>query len=143
MENLENYLENLQKKLGLTDSENLADRLSIPHETLKGMLRNQWIPNDELCLRIAYLSGDDPALVLAIAHFSTAKLTSKPFWEKILLKLRNGRVFSRGYRDRRSWNERRLLYSKPPPPLVSGSTPERRQGAENRRMVMDRRLPSF
>lgn len=143
MENLGNYLKNLQEKLGFPDPKNLADQLSISPESIKNILQNKLIPDDELCLRIAYLAGDDPALVLAIAHFSSANVTAKTYWEKIFLKLKNGRVFNQGYKDRRSWSERRLPHSKSGSPVEMGSFPEKRKGIGDRRTVMDRRLPSI
>lgn len=115
METVGKYLARVQERLCISDSKELADRLLISVEMVEGVLRNETVPEDKLCLRIAYLAGDDPVFILAMAHYSSGNVFTKPYWEKIWFKLKDGRVFHPGYKDRRSSADRRILKRDPPP----------------------------
>lgn len=109
METVGKYLAGVQKRLCISNSKELAERLLISVDMVEDILGNEMVPEDELCLRIAYLAGDDPVLILAMAHYASGNVFTKPYWEKILFKLKDGRVFHQGYRDRRSWADRRII----------------------------------
>jgi plasmid maintenance system antidote protein VapI len=132
MGNFADYMKAVQERLNLHSLVALAEQLSIPSESVEKIIRNELTPDDELCLRIAYLTGDDPALVLALAHYDSATVITRPYWEKILLKLRDGRVHHSTLTDRRSWNERRMQSS-------GGSTAQKVSLSHDRRQKIDRR----
>ena len=142
METVGEYLARVQGQLGIPNSQELAERLSLPVETIEGILRNEIIPEDNICLKIAYLAGDDPVFILAMAHFSSGSVLTKPYWEKILFKLKDGRVFHRGYKDRRSWTDRRIL-NQARSPQTKGVPPKENRKVSDRREFFDRRTQLF
>ena len=142
METVGEYLAGVQERFCISDSKDLAERLFISAEMVEGILRNEVIPEDKLCLRIAYLSGDDPVFILAMAHYSSGNVFTKPYWEKILFKLKDGRVFHRGYKDRRSWMDRRIS-DRMGHSQKKGVPPQENRKISDRREYFDRRTQLF
>ena len=142
METVGEYLARVQERLYISDSEELAERLLLSVEMVEGILQNKVIPEDKICLRIAYLAGDDPVFILAMAHYSSGNVFTKPYWEKILFKLKDGRVFHRGYKNRRSLMDRRIS-NRVAPSQKKGVPPQENRKISDRRENFDRRTQFF
>jgi len=142
METVGEYLVRVQERLCISDSKDLAERLFLSVEMVEGILRNEVIPEDKICLRIAYLVGDDPVFILAIAHYSSGNVFTKPYWEKILLKLKDGRVFHQGYKDRRSRMDRRVS-DRVDPYQKKSIPPQENRKISDRRECFERRTQLF
>ncbi len=142
MERFADYMKAVQERLDLHSPAALAEQLSVSSEMVEEIIRNESTPHDELCLKIAYLAGDDPILILVLAHYTSATVNTRPYWEKILLKLRNGRVHHSTLTDRRSWNERRISSSKSSTLQTAALSHDRRQEID-RRTWLDRRFSSI
>src|SRR6266446_4348952 len=92
MQNLVEYFEGLKKQLKMQKDQELAAQLNIDEQRVSRWCNGEEIPDDDTCIRLAFIAGDDPANVLVLKHLSSASLISRPFWEKISTKLQNGRT---------------------------------------------------
>ena len=92
MQNLSEYIQDLKNQLKMQEKQELAERLNIDEQTILGWGKGEQIPDDDTCIRLAFIAGDDPARVLVLKHLSSASIMSRDFWEKISIKYRDGRT---------------------------------------------------
>ncbi len=81
------YLMGVKAKLGIKTNTQLAEKVGIAQTYVTRIVKGGYIPSDEVCLRIAELSGDDPEKVLLLAHRVKASPKSRPHWESIFKKV--------------------------------------------------------
>jgi transcriptional regulator with XRE-family HTH domain len=77
------YLEGVKVKLGISSDRALAHKIGITQSAISNIMAGASIPSDETCIKIAELAGDDPALVILMAHKSKASEATKKHWAKI------------------------------------------------------------
>ena len=77
------YLEGVKAKLGIKSDNQLAIKLSISQSAVAGWTNSGRTPEDETCIKIANLAGDDPSQVILLAHKVKASEKTRPYWDKI------------------------------------------------------------
>lgn len=82
------YLKGIKAKLGIKSDRELAFKIGVSPAYISNMKLGQ-IPDDDVCLKIAEIAGDDPGKVLLLAHKSKASEKSKPYWESLFKKVVN------------------------------------------------------
>ncbi len=83
MKDLISYLNALKAKLDIKSDTQLAARLGITQASIQKYMVGMAVPADEVCIKIAELSGDSPTIVMALADVSRAKGTSKKYRTQI------------------------------------------------------------
>ena len=83
MNEMVTYLEGVKVKLGIASDLQFSARIGVSYSLVHGFLHSGRVPGDDTCIKIAALSGDDPAQVIALAHVVKASGSSKQAWEKI------------------------------------------------------------
>lgn len=78
------YVESVMQRAAIKNQKELAARAGITPSAVNIMMRADFVPSDELCIKLASLVGDDPAKVILIAHAAKASESARPVWEKIL-----------------------------------------------------------
>jgi len=131
MQDLSEYIKVLQKQLKTQKNQELATLLNIEEQRVLGWCNGEELPDDDTCIRLAFIAGDDPARVLILKHVSSASIMSRTFWEKIDIKSRYGRTFPTSLAED-SQNDRRHS-------VIQFNGADRRS-LYNRRMGLDRRL---
>jgi len=90
MQDLSTYLKKLKDDLGVEKTGELALQLRIAEQRFSRWCNGEEIPDDESCVKIAIMAGDDPAKVLILKHLSSAPIMARDPWEKIYIKYRDG-----------------------------------------------------
>lgn len=78
-----NYLKGVKTKLKITSDRQLAVKLGVTQSYVSQIMSGGQIPNDDICVRIAELAGDDPIHVLLIAHIDRSSIVSRLYWEHL------------------------------------------------------------
>lgn len=79
------YLTELKLKLNTKSNLQFAMKIGVSSAGIDGIMKGRIVPGDELCERIAEISGDRPEVIIALAHKSRAKTDKqKNYWDKIL-----------------------------------------------------------
>jgi hypothetical protein len=84
MSEFTNYLLNVKNKLDVKSNLQFGFKIGVSPAAIDGFMKGRMTPGDEVCERIAELSGDKPEFVITLAHKSKAKGHLKKHWEKIL-----------------------------------------------------------
>jgi len=92
MQDLSAYLQNLKGQLNIRNNGELATQLKIDEPRVSRWCNGEEIPDDESCIQLAFMAGDDPAKVLILKHLSSASLMGRDIWEKVSIKYRYGRT---------------------------------------------------
>jgi len=130
MQDLSGYLTSLNERLGDQKAEELA-QLNIAEQRFTRWCSGDEIPDDESCIKIALMAGDDPAKVLILKNLSSAPVNAKAFWEKVSIKYRDGRTISRSMDTGVASDRRRRVQP------FDGAD---RRASHDRRRGLDRRL---
>jgi hypothetical protein len=93
MQNLSEYIQSLKERLKTQNNPGLATQLRTDEQRVSRWCSGEEIPDDDTCIRLAFIAGDDPAKVLILKHLSSGSVMSAAFWEKISIKYRHGRIF--------------------------------------------------
>lgn len=82
------FLEGIKRKHNLRFDTDLAKFLGISRENLTRILKGRGIPSDEVCVKIALASGEDPLRVIGIARKTAAadQMTGM-VWDRLLKTL--------------------------------------------------------
>jgi len=92
MRDLSAYIRNLKEQLSTQKSEELAAQLDTDEQRVLRWCNGEEIPDDDSCIKLAFIAGDDPAKVLILRHLSSASLMGRDIWEKVSIKYRYGRT---------------------------------------------------
>jgi transcriptional regulator with XRE-family HTH domain len=132
MQSLSEYIKDLKKGLKIQKNEELAKQLNIDEQTVSRWCNGEEIPDDDTCIRLAFIAGDDPAKVLILRYLSSASIMSSAFWETISIKYRYGWTLpkSRNIGSRYDRRHRDIQ--------ITGTD---RRSLDDRRRGLDRRLP--
>ena len=84
MNELVSYLRDLKARLGIKSDRELASKIGMTQAGICNIMTGGGLPNDEHCVKIALLGGDDPAHIIALAHKSKASESMRPYWDRIL-----------------------------------------------------------
>ncbi|HUK56154.1 MAG TPA: helix-turn-helix transcriptional regulator [Nitrospiria bacterium] len=131
MQDLSAYLQSLKEQLNIRNNGELAARLNIDEQRVSRWCQGEELPDDDSCIKLASMAGDDPAKVLILKHLSSASITARSFWEKVSIKYRHGRTFPKSL-DKGSQYDRRHK--------VLQFTGADRRSPYDRRRELDRRL---
>jgi transcriptional regulator with XRE-family HTH domain len=131
MQDLSAYLQNLKEQLNIQNNGELAAQLNVDEQKVSRWCNGEEIPDDESCIKLASIAGDDPAKVLILKHLSSASIMSRAFWEKVSVRYRYGRTFPK-FLGKRSQTDRRRS--------VLQFTGSDRRSRHDRRRGLDRRL---
>ncbi len=77
------YLGGVKAKLAIKNDYQLSIKSGIAYSTIQSWMKAGKVPEDDVCIKIANLAGDDPARVILLAHKAKASDVSKPYWNKI------------------------------------------------------------
>ncbi|HTN44637.1 MAG TPA: hypothetical protein VMN77_12675 [Nitrospiria bacterium] len=132
MQDISAYVRNLKEQLAAQKNGDLAEQLKIDEAKLSRWCNGEEIPDDESCIKLASVAGDDPAKVLILKNLSTASMMTRSFWEKAFIKYRYGRTFPISL-IQRSRNDRRRS-------VIQFKGADRRLLLNDRRRGLDRRL---
>lgn len=88
------YLKEIIEKNGIKSERQLAIQLKLSSGSIYNVLSGSNVPTDEVCKRIAALSGDPIEKVLLLAQVSKAPETSRHAWERILKATAKAGVFT-------------------------------------------------
>ena len=131
MQDLSAYIQNLSEQLSSRKNGELATQLNIDEQRVSRWCNGEEIPDDESCLKLAYLAGDDPAKVLILKQLASASITARAFWEKVSIKFRDGRTFLKSLDKGAQYDRRHSVI-----PLTGAD----RRSLDDRRRGLDRRL---
>jgi hypothetical protein len=131
MQDLSAYLKNLKDHLGVEKTGELALQLRIAEQRFSRWCDGEEIPDDESCVKIAIMAGDDPAKILILKHLATAPIMARDPWEKIYFKYRDGRTAPRPGAEESTYDRRRS---------AAQYTGVDRRAQNDRRRGLDRRL---
>ena len=131
MQDLSAYLQNLKEQLNIQNNGALATQLKIDEQRVSRWCNGEEVPDDDSCIKLAFIAGDDPAKVLIIKHLSSASITARDIWEKVSIKYRYGRTSPKSL-DKGSEYDRRHS-------VIQFNGADRRS-RNNRRRGLDRRL---
>lgn len=131
MQDLSEYLRNLKEQLSIQKKEELAAQLNIDEQKVSRWFNGEELPDDDSCIRLAFIAGDDPGKVLILKHLSSAPITARAFWEKVTIKYLDGRTIPKTM-DKRSQYDRRRSVTQ-----ITGAD---RRSKNDRRRGLDRRL---
>ena len=131
MQDLSAYLQNLKERLNIQNNRELATQLNVDEQRVSRWCNGEEIPDDDSCIKLAFIAGDDPADVLILKHLSSASIMAKGFWEKVSIKHRYGRTIPKSL-DKGSEYDRRHN--------VIQFTGADRRSLSDRRRGLDRRL---
>ena len=131
MQDLSAYIQNLKEQLRIQKAPQLAAQLNIDERRVSKWCNGEEVPDDDNCIRLAWIAGDDPAKVLILKHLSSASIMSRAFWEKVTIKYQYGRIFRRSL-DKGSQYDRRHSVMQ----LIDAD----QRSLYNRRIGFDRRL---
>lgn len=76
------YLEGVKAKMGITSDRQLAMKIGVSPAYFSNIRLGQ-VPHDDICLKIAELTGDNPEYVILLAHKSKANEATRPYWDHI------------------------------------------------------------
>ena len=131
MQELAEYIKDLKEQQKKLKKQGLAVQLNVDEQTVSRWSSGEEIPDDESCIRLAFIAGDDPAKVLILKYFSSSSNMSRPFWEKVYIKYRYGRTFAQAMSERSPYDRRNGALQ------FNGDD---RRKAQDRRRGLDRRL---
>jgi len=131
MQDLSAYLQNLKERLNIPNNRELATQLNVDEQRVSRWCNGEEIPDDDICIKLAFIAGDDPADVLILKHLSSASIMARAFWEKVSIKHRYGRTIPKSL-DKGSEYDRRHN--------VIQFTGADRRSLSDRRRGLDRRL---
>ncbi|HET6465463.1 MAG TPA: helix-turn-helix transcriptional regulator [Nitrospiria bacterium] len=131
MQDLSAYLQNLKERLNIPNNRELATQLNVDEQRVSRWCNGEEIPDDDSCIKLAFIAGDDPADVLILKHLSSASIMARAFWEKVSIKHRYGRTIPKSL-DKGSEYDRRHN--------VIQFTGADRRSLSDRRRGLDRRL---
>jgi hypothetical protein len=131
MRDLSAYIRNLKEQLSTQKSEELAAQLDTDEQRVLRWCNGEEIPDDDSCIKLAFIAGDDPSKVLVLKHLSSASIMARAFWEKVSVKYRDGWTFPKSL-DKGSQYDRRHS-------VIQFSGTDRRS-VDDRRRGLDRRL---
>lgn len=83
------YLSSVKVRLGMRSERELALKLGISTTSIYNIIKGSSIPDDDKCLKIAEISGDDADKILLLAHKCKASDKSRPIWDGLLKKVAN------------------------------------------------------
>jgi len=92
MQELSAYLQNLKEQLNIRNNGELATQLNVDEQRVSRWCNGEELPDDDSCIKLAFIAGDDPAKVLILRHLSSASLMGRDIWEKVSIKYRYGRT---------------------------------------------------
>lgn len=87
MNELVAYLNDVKRLTGIKNDRQLSIAIGITTPAMSGIMAGVSVLTDEHCIKVAELTGDDPAKVIALAHKVKASEKACPHWEKILKAL--------------------------------------------------------
>ena len=131
IQDLSAYLQNLKEQLNIRNNGELATQLKIDEQRVSRWCNGEEIPDDDSCIKLAFIAGDDPAKVLVLKNLSSASIMARAFWEKLSINYRYGRT-SPKFMDKGSEYDRRHS--------VLQFTGADRRSLNDRRRGLDRRL---
>jgi len=131
MQDLSAYLQNLKQRLNIQNNGELAAQLKIEEQKVSRWCNGEEIPDDDSCIKLANIAGDDPAKVLILKHLSSASIMSRAFWENVSIKYRYGRTSPKSLDKRSEYDRRRSVLQ------FTGTD---RRLMHDRRRGLDRRL---
>jgi hypothetical protein len=131
MQDLSTYLQNLKEQLNIRNNGELATQLNIDEQRVTRWCNGEEVPDDDSCIKLAFIAGDDPAKVLILKHLSSASIMARDIWEKVSIKYRYGRTSPKA-QDKRSEYDRRHSVVK-----FTGTD---RRSRHDRRRGLDRRI---
>jgi hypothetical protein len=131
MQDLSAYLQNLKEQFNIQNNGELAARFNIDEQRFSRWCDGEEIPDDDSCIKLASIAGDDPAKVLILKHLSSASEMARSFWEKVSIKYRYGRTFPKSLGKGSEYDRRRSVLQ------FTGSD---RRLLHDRRRGLDRRL---
>ncbi|MBI3596295.1 MAG: helix-turn-helix transcriptional regulator [Nitrospirae bacterium] len=106
MQDLSAYLQNLKEQLSIQKNGELATQLNIDEQRVSRWCNGEEIPDDDSCIKLASIAGDDPAKVLILKHLSSTSIMARAYWEKVSIKYRYGRTSPKSL-DKGSEHDRR------------------------------------
>lgn len=77
------YLTGVKAKMGIKSDNQLSIKLGVSQSAVQSWSVGGRVPEDDTCIKIASLSGDDPSQVILLAHKVKATDAAKPYWDKI------------------------------------------------------------
>lgn len=83
MTEIARYLEGVKAKLDIKSDTQLAIRLGVSQAAVQKWMKTGAVPDDDMCLKIAEIAADDPAMVILLAHKSRASEATKKHWARI------------------------------------------------------------
>lgn len=83
MTDIVKYIEGIKVGKGIKSDRQLAALVGITQPSMTNILGGLSVPKDETCVKIAELAGEDPAIVILLAHKSKASEATKKHWAKI------------------------------------------------------------
>lgn len=83
MTQFKDYLKEVKTRLDCKSDGELSRKLKLTSASTHHLIHGITVASDETCLRIAELTGDNPAYIIALAHASKATDKTRPVWEKI------------------------------------------------------------
>lgn len=81
------YLEGVKAKLGISSDRQFAGQIGVSQSFMSNMMAGWQVPEDDTCIKIAKLAGDNPERIILLARKSKASDTSRPYWEHIFALL--------------------------------------------------------
>jgi transcriptional regulator with XRE-family HTH domain len=131
IQDLSAYLQNLKEQLNIRNNGELATQLNVDEQRVSRWCNGEEIPDDESCIKLASIAGDDPAKVLILKHLSSASIMARDAWEKVSIKYRYGRTTPKSPGKRSEYDRRHSVLQ------FTGAD---RRSLNDRRRGLDRRL---
>lgn len=82
------YIHEVMKEKGIKSATELGLLIGKKQSYMSSLMRGNHTPGEDVCIKIAEISGDSPEKVLLMAHTAYAK-EAKPYWENLLKKVAN------------------------------------------------------
>jgi transcriptional regulator with XRE-family HTH domain len=95
MQSLSEYIKELKKELKMQENQELAAQMNVGEDRVARWCEGEEMPDDDTCVRLAYIAKGDPANVLILKQLSSATNASREYWEKISIKYQYGRTAPR------------------------------------------------
>jgi len=131
MQDLSAYLQNMKEQLNIQNNGELATLLHIDEQRVSRWCNGEEVPDDDSCIKLAFVAGDDPAKVLVLKHLSSASIMARAFWEKVSIRYQYGRTFPKFLGERSEYNRRHSAI-----PFTGAD----RRSLNDRRRGLDRRM---
>lgn len=131
MQDLSAYLRNLKEQLNIRNNGELATQLNIDEQRVSRWCNGEEIPDDDSCVKLALIAGEDPGKVLVLKNLSSASMMARAFWEKVSIKYRYGRTSPKAQDTRSEYDRRRSVIP------ITGTD---RRSLNDRRKGLDRRF---